>query len=576
MNDRSTRPAGASLEHAGQAGFLAALIMLAVQLIWRLNWSDQNLVQAFPEFIVAAVSRLTPLSIFGAATENYGSLAKKTLLLVVLIGIAGVGIWAGRTAALLTRYTGTRFTGRLIAGGIVTAALLLFTLVVIMPIAYLGIFARKSSYTNDVLLQLFLTFGLFAVAWAVLTSPQIQVATDDAELEQLDRREALRRGVFNGATLAGLVAVGASFWRLVNPKTAEVDTAATQQAVQDIVATQRAKQGLPVPTTEPEAASRESASLTSDLLLDQDVDTLALFQELDQAEKITPILTATPDFYHVSKNIVDPTVDADGWSLQVTGHVEKELEINYGDLVQRATTQNITTLCCISNELNGDLISTAQWTGVPLVDLLNEAGLKEGAVDIKFHAADDYEDSVSVEVGMDPDNLVVIGMNGETLPDDHGFPARLIIPNIYGMKNVKWLDRIEVVEEDFQGYWQTRGWSDTAVTQIWGRIDFPTRKEIDPGPQTLTGLASAGARDVSRVEVSLDEGKSWVDAILEPSLNPPFTWVRWALQIDAKPGEYKMRIRVTDGEGTVMDEEDRQPLPDGATGYPKRTLKVKD
>jgi hypothetical protein len=166
-------------------------------------------------------------------------------------------------------------------------------------------------------------------------------------------------------------------------------------------------------------------------------------------------------------------------------------------------------------------------------------------------------------------------MNGEMLADDHGFPARLIIPNIYGMKNVKWVDRIEVVDEDFKGYWQTREWSDSAVVNEWGRIDFPeNRQEFDAGQQTLTGVAFAGARDVSRVEVTLDDTESWTDAMLEPALEPPFTWVRWALPVDLAEGEYKMRIRVTDGEGNVMPETERSPLPDGATGWPRRTVRV--
>src|SRR5690606_19248655 len=144
----------------------------------------------------------------------------------------------------------------------------------------------------------------------------------------------------------------------------------------------------------------------------------------------------------------DPTVSASDWTLKITGLVDKEVEYTHDQLVQRATVQRITTLCCISNQLNGDLIGTAQWTAVPLIELLEEAGVQPGAVDLKFHAADDYEDSVPIEVGLDPDNMVVVGMNGEMLADDHGFPARLIIPNIYGMKNVKWIDRIEVVDED--------------------------------------------------------------------------------------------------------------------------------
>jgi DMSO/TMAO reductase YedYZ molybdopterin-dependent catalytic subunit len=576
MSTRSTEDVGSARRraaHAGQAGFLAAAIMLAVQLAWRLGWSKDNVVQAFPEFVVAAIARLTPLSIFGAATENYGSLAKKTLFFAVLIGILAVGYQGGRIAGRLSDRVGASFSARLAAGGIVAGALWLIANLVVMPIAYLGIFARESSYTSDILLQMTVTFALYAVAWAIFSAPaleegRVEMTTSD----QVNRRAFLTRAAFDGATLGAVVAAAAAGWRLVNPRTEPVDTTATQQAVDDIVATQRALQGQArTPTAEAEVAVRESASLTSDLSLAQDQDIFALFGELDAQETITPVLTAIPDFYNVSKNLSDPSVDSEGWTLKITGMVDQELELSYDDLVARATTQKITTLCCISNELNGHLISTAQWTGLPLLELLEEAGVQEGAVDLKFHAADDYEDSVSIEIGLDPDNLIVTGMNGETLPEKHGFPARLIIPNIYGMKNVKWLDRIEVVGEDFQGYWQTRGWSDTAVVNIWGRIDHPDR-DTDAGQITATGLAFAGARDISRVEFSLDDGESWADAILEPALNPPFTWVRWAFPFDGQPGAYQIRMRATDGEGNVMDEQERSPLPDGATGWPRRTF----
>jgi len=563
--DRGPRP----IEQAGQAGFLAATIMLAVQLIWRLNWSHNGVVQAFPEFVVAAASRLTPLSVFGAATENYGSLAKKTLLVSVVLVIAGVGMWGGRLAGRLTRKTGTNFAGRLAASGIVATGLLLVTGLVILPIAHLGVFARDSSYTNDILLQLIVTAAIYALVWAFFTAEEFEAQPD------FTRTTHSRRAfILDAATLTAVVVTAGAIWRLVNPRMPRVADTAAKEAVNDIVATQRASQGYELPTPAPTETPQAEAMLTSDLAMQAD-DPIALFAELDAEGIITPVLTATPDFYHVSKNIIDPTVSADGWSLKIGGLVDKELEFTHAQLVERATTQKITTLCCISNQLNGDLIGTAQWTAVPLIDLLNEAGVQDGAVDLKFHAADDYEDSVSIEVGLSPDNLVVVGMNGEPLADDHGFPARLIIPNIYGMKNVKWVDRIEVVDEDFKGYWQTRGWSDSAVVNEWGRIDFPeNRQEFDAGPQTLTGVATAGARGVSRVEVTLDDTASWTDAILEPSLNPPFTWVRWALPVDLAEGEYKMRIRVTDGEGNVMQETDRSPLPDGATGWPRRTVRV--
>jgi DMSO/TMAO reductase YedYZ molybdopterin-dependent catalytic subunit len=578
MTHLETQPA-VRVQRAGQAGLLATLVMLSAQLIWRLEWSKDGVVQAFPEFIVAAIARLTPLSLFGAATENYGSLAKKSLFVAVLLGILAVGYQAGKAAGALSWRWRSDAAGRLIASVALAGILLLVTLVVILPIAYLGMFATRSSYTSDILIQLSITFALWAICWTVFTTPglQPQREADDAAVS---RRSFLGDAAWNVATLAGIATVGLSAWRLMHPRRAKGDALATEQRARDIVATQRARQGHPMPTSTPTSVSQaaqasESAALLSDIT-QENQDPFALFLKLEEEKKLTPVLTPTPDFYQVSKNISDPSVGVKSWRLKVTGLVNRELELTYDELVARATTKKITTLCCISNELNGDLISTAEWTGLPLAELLAEAGIQDGAVDLKFHAADDYEDSVSVQIGMDPDNLIVVAMNGEPLPEEHGFPARLIIPNIYGMKNVKWLDRIEVVNEDFQGYWQTRGWSDLAVMQIWGRIDTPRDGEtLPPGPALAAGVASAGDRDIARVEVSLDDGQTWADAILEPALNPPFTWVRWAFPFEAVEGKHTMRIRVTDGTGAVMPKEERSPLPDGATGWPARRFRVK-
>lgn len=570
------------VEHAGRAGLLAALAMLAVQLIWRLNWSHNGVVQAFPEFVVAAISRLTPLSIFGAATENYGSLAKKTLFASVLIGIIAVGFQAGSIAGRLSNRIDRGATGRFAAGLTVAAALWLATLVVIMPVAHLGAFASKSSYQNDILVQLSITFALFGLLWAVFTSPQLaEPDVRDSEGNQISRRGLLGQGAWGAGAIAAGAVVGVSGWRLVSPrKTRAVAPTAPGSSVDDIVATQRARQGNPLPTAVPtdvpaeEEAALEIAELKSDLVV-QDEDLLARFVQLDAEGAITPVLTETDDFYHVSKNLVDPEVGLGSWSLKVTGLVTTPLDLKYEDVVAMATTEKITTLSCISNTLNGDLTGTALWTGFPLSELLAKAGVQEGAIDVIFRAADDYEDSIPLDRALDPDTIVVVSMNGEPLRDDHGYPARMIVPGIYGMKNVKWLQEIRLVDEDFQGYWQTRGWSDSAVNQIWGRIDSPGGGKIDPGPATVTGIASAGDRDIRRVEVSFDDGETWADAILEPSLNPPFTWVRWAFPYEAAPGKYRLKMRATDGTGQVMIEKEQQPLPDGATGWPGRRFEVK-
>lgn len=581
-------------EQTGRAGILAALVMLAVQLIWRLNWSENGVVQAFPEFVVAAISRLTPLSVFGAATENYGSLAKKTLFASVLLGIVAVGFRAGVIAGWLARRIDRGGFGRVIAGFAVAGALWLVTMLVVLPIAHLGAFASQSSYTSDILVQLSITFALFGGLWAVFATPRLADATE-VEMEQgelVTRRSVLGGVVYGVGTVAAAVTVGAAGWRLISPRPSRgagaiptvTGTTPRASTVDGIVATQRALQGNPLPTAlptetpEPEAAvyTRDVAELQSDTTIAAaQQDPLALFVQLDAEERITPILTETDDFYHVSKNLSDPTVSANGWSLKISGMVSQPLELTYDQVVARSSVDKITTLMCISNELNGDLTGAAQWTGFPLKELLDEAGLQTGAVDLKFKAADDYEDSIPVAAGLDPDTLVVTGMNGEPLRDDHGFPARIIVPGIYGMKNIKWLTEIQVVGEDFQGYWQTRGWSDPAIPQIWGRIDQPTRS-IKPGPFIATGLASAGDRDIARVEISLDDGETWADAILEPSLNPPLTWVRWALPFDAVEGKYKMRMRATDGTGQIMTEVERSPLPDGATGWPRRSFEVKN
>ena len=546
---------------AGQAGFLAVLVMLAVQLIWRLYFSDSGFVQAFPEFIVAAISRLTPISWFGTATENYGSMAKKTLFVSVIIGILVVGYYGGIAAAGLSRRINRGWVGRLIAGVAVAAVFLLFTLVVVMPIAHLGFFASKSSYTSDILVQLIITFAIYGIVWAIAWSydrvPAEKPQTID---EALSRRDAVTRGAVALASLAGVVAVGGLSWRLLNPKkTSGASSAAQQNTVDSIVATQQAANAAP--TVGPQAT----------------VDVATIFPQLDAQQKITPVLTKVEDFYHVSKNLSDPTVSEKGWQLKVTGLVNNELTLNYQEILNRSATRNITTLGCISNELNGDLTSTGEWQGFSLKDLLDEAGVKSNVIKVKFHCADDYEDSIHLDKAMDPNVLVVTGLNGQPLTDDHGFPARMIVPGIYGMKNVKWLQQIELVDDDFQGYWQTRGWSDDAVNQIWGRIDTPNSgDDVTVGPQVAAGVASAGNRGISRVEISLDDGDTFADATLEPALNAPFTWVRWAFPFEATKGQMKMVLRATDGNGEVMTKDKRSPLPDGATGYPRRTFEGKN
>ena len=573
----------------GIAGAVAALAMLAAQLLWRVTANDDGVVQSFPELIATAIARLTPLSVFGEVTETYGSLAKRTLLVAVCLGVVAVGARVGGAAGRAS--AGAPLWRRLLVALAASALLLLATLAVILPVANLGFFALESSYTGDILTQLLVTFAIWPVVWTFLTMPAPERFTSSGS-DVMPRRVVLRVGAAAVVAIVGTAGVVGSLRRMFRPAQRSqpvivgdgslpiTGTPASQEAINDsIVATQRARQQAEHAEETPVSAvedDREVAELQSDQVgSPESDDPYAPFDQLEDAGELTPVLTTTDDFYHVSKNFSDPTVSADGWALTIDGLVTTPLTLTHEQLVQRATTKKITTLCCISNELNGDLIGTAEWIGVPLADLLAEAGVGPGVVDLKLYAADDYTESFPLAAGIDPDTLVVVGMNGELLRDDHGFPARLIVPGIYGMKNVKWLNRIELVDEDYQGYWQERGWSDPAPYQIWGRIDSPD-DDVDPGPRQAAGVASAGDRDVSRVEVTLDNGETWADAMLEPALNPPFTWVRWRYPFEAVAGtKIKLKIRVTDGAGTVMTEEYQPPLPDGTTGWPRRIFDVR-
>ncbi|MBI2940535.1 MAG: molybdopterin-dependent oxidoreductase [Chloroflexi bacterium] len=313
---------------------------------------------------------------------------------------------------------------------------------------------------------------------------------------------------------------------------------------------------------------------------------------------LPPEVTPTADFYTVSKNFSDPVVDEAKWQLQVDGLVEQPLSFTYEQLVALPAVEQHTTLCCISNEVGGDLIGNALWRGVRLKTLLDMAKPKPGVRKVIFHGADDYQDSVRWEVADREANLLAWEMNGERLPPAHGFPARLLIPNIYGMKNVKWLTRIELVDFDFQGYWQQRGWSDEAVVKTTSRIDVPThlttlpsgpigaqrridgrfeesvqRATIDPGSALAGGIAFAGMRGITRVEISIDGGDTWHPATVKRALSP-FSWVLWTAEWPATVGRHSLRVRAVDGTGEVQTSQPADPLPDGASGHHEVVVRV--
>ena len=287
-----------------------------------------------------------------------------------------------------------------------------------------------------------------------------------------------------------------------------------------------------------------------------------------------PEVTPVGKFYTVSKNVFDPVVNEGKWSLEIKGLVERPYRTAYEELRKFPAVEQYATLMCISNEVGGELISNGHWRGVRLKDLLNPAGIKPGAVEVILRAADGYSDSFPLKKGLEDGVLVVYEMNGKPLVKEHGAPARLIVPGIYGMKNVKWVTSIELADYDYKGYWEVRGWSDEAIYKTMSRIDVP-HGQVKVGARTwIAGVAFAGDRGVRDVEVSTDGGKSWQRAQLKPPLGP-FTWVLWALPwTPPAPGAYTLVVRAIEKDGTVQTSEERSPLPDGASGWHRVTVQA--
>ncbi len=280
-------------------------------------------------------------------------------------------------------------------------------------------------------------------------------------------------------------------------------------------------------------------------------------------------VTPNEEFYVISKNFIDPVIDSERWSLEITGLVERPRTLTYRELTALPSVERYVTLECISNEVGGDLISNALWRGVPLGAILDGAGLEPGVVDVTFESEDGYTESIPVERAMREEVMVVYEMNGQPLPKSHGFPARLIVPGFFGLKSVKWLKKIEPVPIDYVGYWQQRGWTDDPVVKTMSRIDTPATRTSQPrGPLPIAGVAFAGDRGVSRVELSLDAGETWTEVDETAAPLSPYTWIIWKARV--APGSSRhaeVRVRATDGGGNVQTAQRMATIPDGATGH---------
>ncbi|MDY6807725.1 MAG: molybdopterin-dependent oxidoreductase [Actinomycetota bacterium] len=297
-----------------------------------------------------------------------------------------------------------------------------------------------------------------------------------------------------------------------------------------------------------------------------------------QIEGATAFVTDNADFYRIDTALQVPRLSNRDWRLRVHGMVDDELTLDWDDLLAMTMTERVITLTCVSNEVGGDLAGNARWLGVPMRDILDRVGVSDDADMLLSTSVDGWTSGTPLGAVTDGrDALLVIGMNGEPLPLEHGYPVRQVIPGLYGYVSAcKWVTDWEITRFDrAQAYWTERGWGVRAPIKTASRIDRPAPLSTQPAGRVLVaGTAWAQHRGISAVEVRVDDGP-WRPAQLAEQYSID-TWRQWTFDWDAAPGQHTLYCRATDGAGRVQPEQRVAPIPDGATGWHSRVIRVAD
>ncbi|MTE24701.1 molybdopterin-dependent oxidoreductase, partial [Microbacterium sp. ZXX196] len=329
-----------------------------------------------------------------------------------------------------------------------------------------------------------------------------------------------------------------------------------------------------------DAATSSAEALRSELRLPSPGRTVEVPAGADfEIEGLAPIVTPNADFYRVDTALVVPTVDPATWTLRITGRVEEEVEITLQDLFDMGLDEYGVTLTCVSNPLGGDLVGNAIWLGVPVRDVLALARPHADADMVLSRSVDGFTTSTPLGSLTDDgiDAIIAVGMNGEPLPPEHGFPVRMVVPGLYGyVSATKWLTELKVTTfaED-EAYWTPRGYSAKAPIKFSSRIDTPrTDTPVTAGRVPIAGMAWAQTVGIERVEVSVDDG-AWQEAELSNPINDD-SWVQWRLEWDASPGTHYVAVRAINRDGETQIEESAPIYPNGSSGWQRLLVTVNE
>ncbi|GAC1394538.1 MAG: molybdopterin-dependent oxidoreductase [Ktedonobacteraceae bacterium] len=531
------------------AGLGAGIIATVLMLLLSVTFNGISL----PEVFGSALTQLMSPATFDTLHRLIGGDAKHYFFYCIIVGQCLVFALGGGLCTLFVGMLKAEKIGQEMlhwkASLGLSVLLLLVTGLVLLPITGAGFFGAAlvigAVNTTVSLAVMGIVFGgSFVLLQNQLLSRQVHLL--NAPRREREKAVARRGIVIRGIQLVGLGALGVLAWRFITGAQtltggggAATDTTTAPKLFQGFQ-----KKIVPVPTPN--------------------------YGDIQQVPMLSKEITSNDQYYIVSKNLFsDPVVNADTWHLSVSGEIEHPFSLNYKDLLTLPTKRQNESMMCISNEVGGQYMSSALWEGIPLADLLARGGaIKPGATKVVLYAADDYSDSIHLSKALEPTTLLALRMNGATLPQGHGFPLRLLVPGIYGMKHVKWINRIEVVNTDFQGYWQQRGWSDPAPLRMTSRIDTPlTGTTVRASqPTYIAGVAFSGNKGISQVDLSFDGGQTWNKATLKRPLSD-LTWVLWELPWQPNVGSYTVIVRAIDMQGNVQDPSIAPPLPDGSSGY---------
>jgi DMSO/TMAO reductase YedYZ molybdopterin-dependent catalytic subunit len=558
---------------------LASGAAMLLQTLLRSTWQVRSLPERVEEWLLLFV----PLDVFELGLARFGADAKELALAGTFVGMAALLV----VIASLVVHAGWHGWSLLSLG----LGLWLATMLLVMPVTGAGIFATgllvAPPLTDSGYLLVFLAYAGVLVAGQLVLDLRQQ--TPHSQL-LLERRALL--GSLVGAVLAGGVAtvVGRQGGLVASSLPQAVVRTPTPSAAAEAPITQApVGAGAPVQAAPTLQAAQPTPTLTPlpnpplgrQLARDQDG---ALTAAGRPKGTLSPPITANDDFYIVTKNAVgDPVVDVESWRLVIDGEVNHPVQLDYRTLLALPAVDITKTLECISNftaacnltSFGCDLLSTARFRGARLSDVLELAGgLKPTAVGLAVVSTDEFSAGLTVDVVDDPETLVVYQMNDQPLPREHGFPARLLVPGRYGMKNPKWLAGIRAMTQQYAGWYEQRNWNPIGIVKIMSRIDSPgDGATLAPGDQSVAGIAYAGDRGVMLVEISVDDGTTWQPASFLEPMPGEDAMVRWQTTFSMPAsGSLNLTVRATDGTGEVQTDQFQLPQPDGASGQDMITV----